>query len=177
MRVVDRIEECRGRGAPIRKEAPLRILVHRIGSADGDWESEHGIGPGLPGLCEWFGHVPYSFLIEPSGEIEQAAPLSRHSWDALGRSAEGISVALRGDFTRLPPTEQQKASLAWLCAKLWSFFGALPIAGHTSLPGSTKHRGKVCPGPLLDLEKIAKDTHAIAESGRRNAVRMVGIAI
>lgn len=154
---------------PARSRNPDKIkyiVNHRVG------------GPGYPDtadelitalLDDWENYVgerccPYWALLEPSGRVVITHPMTRagrHAgkYDAQGRPAgsynpTGIAIGWVGNFSKHAPTAMQWDSgirlNAWALKRLG--LGIPAVYGHDELPGATP--GKVCPGPLLNMDAL-----------------------
>ncbi len=110
---------------------------------------------------EWTGgQMPYSFVVHPSGCIEQALPLGEVGPHALRWSDVTIGVVHIGDFNRHPVPQTQWQASVELVAELCCAFGLQPsrpstapyeVAGHTERPHATRSPDKVCPGRLWGM--------------------------
>lgn len=140
------------------------LMFHRVGWADPrEWESR-GFTIDAAGVRKFYetnpeaakatgGKMPYTFTIDPSGVIEQSWPLGETAWHARRFSIEAIGVALLGDFRIQPPTENALWSAAELTALLTTFWTQLDPVGHSEIQGAVAP-GKVCPGHLLDMDRL-----------------------
>lgn len=168
--------------APLRRWASARrrevseirrVGVHRVG------------GPDWPRLAiplitalrpHWPAQViPYWGLIERSGRLVVTQHLTVISPHAGRFNRDTLGLGVIGDFRVEHPTEHQLLTLLhvaqWCCERLE--LGADAIKGHTELgAGATSTPGKLCPGPLLDLDRLRADLQA----GRGHAQAWGGCA-
>ena len=102
--------------------------------------------------------MPYTFVIDRSGHIEQALKLSDHGPHARAWNSKGIGIGVIGDFRRHSAPAAQYKSLVWLLAVLGGWLGGTSkVFGHDELHDSMGDPLKQCPGELLDMMVLRDD--------------------
>jgi hypothetical protein len=109
------------------------------------------------------GRVPYHFLIDRFGAVEQMVPLGARGTHAKGYNYASVAVAYLGE----QPTPEQLAALVAICSLLVPLNSGLDLVGHTQLPGASADPHKVCPSPHLDLAWLRQAAETAAPSGWR----------
>jgi len=119
------------------------IVLHHSGVA-GDQSAAtianyHVQSNGWPG-------IGYHYLVHPDGLIEYVGDVLTVRYNVASRNKECIGVCLPGDFTSIPPTDQQLAAARALVRFLQGVVPAASVVGHgdialpgweTSCPGAT----------------------------------------
>lgn len=137
------------------------VMVHRI--EDGvDAESVAKFFKTFPKYTG--GQMAYTFVILPSGIIEQALFLDEIGWHGREYSSSHWGVALIGDMRRKPATPEQIIALRWLVLSLTLFAGRshLDVIGHSETARASADPHKDCPGRLLPMNKVRKWLYADA---------------
>lgn len=101
------------------------------------------------------GQMPYTYVVQPGGAIEQALEIYDVGPHALRWSVPTISIVNIGDFNAHKPTPEQWRASVGLAAELSVAFDCEDkIKGHTERPGATRHVGKNCPGRYWDMNQF-----------------------
>jgi hypothetical protein len=85
-------------------------------------------------------------------------------------NADGIGIALAGDFTSARPAPEQMQSLAWLIGDIRRRYGNIPVIGHKDVDVTA------CPGsmfPWAELEGLLETGSAgvtVLFNGRRTKI-------
>jgi hypothetical protein len=125
-----------------------------------------GVGDAA-GIARWYrahprwtgGQMPYTYVIDASGRVEQALDLYEVGPHARRWSSPTVGIAHIGDFNLTAPAELQVATSALLVSELCLSLGLDPagmrdgvhvVAGHTERPGGTR-AAKQCPGRRWDM--------------------------
>ncbi|MEW6540584.1 MAG: peptidoglycan recognition family protein [Bacillota bacterium] len=135
-------------GALPPRASTRRIVVHHTASGDVSIETVHQWHRSHPN--NWAG-VGYHYLLRRNGVIERGRPEHMQGAHAPVANADGIGIALAGDFTSARPAPEQMQSLAWLIGDIRRRYGNIPVIGHKDV-GAT-----ACPGtmfPWAELEKL-----------------------
>lgn len=104
------------------------------------------------------GEMPYAIVIPTNGNIELALEIGDWGPHAARWNAQGIGVAVIGDFTKHKPTEAQVKSSVELSTFFGMWFGGVNSFGHTELPGASSNPKKVCPGEHFPMDFIRKES-------------------
>ena len=94
----------------VPRKATARIILHHTASGDVSAHTVH----------EWhlsrkgFGGIGYHYLVRTDGTIERGRPDHVRGVHASAANADGIGIALTGNFETRPPTTAQMASLVRL---------------------------------------------------------------
>lgn len=180
MVIFDKIAECDDGKPRARELVKLqKLVIHKIGKELG------GTGPEIAAAFRdtskyaagsyTGGQHPYTFIIRVDGSIDQCLGIKDTGPHAKRWNSQSVSVALIGDFTKHPPTDDQWLSLIELCIEFASY--GLTIHGHTELPGSSSDPKKACPGPLLDLDLLRSEVAFRVEERRLSALLDSGVRL
>lgn len=146
------------------------IMMHRVDEGEdaisvAAWFAKNGIASGAGTT-----NMPYMFVITRDGRIQQTAPLAFVTPHGRSWNPRSIGVACIGNFRKnqkggAPPTSQQLDAAAWLCRRLWDYFGKpLKVVGHSSSPGASKWgAAHNCPGDLFPLDSVIEAARALGE--------------
>lgn len=112
--------------------------------------------------------LPYHAVIGPCGELGIWIPHRLEATGALKYNKESLQLGIFGDFRKRLPNASQIMT-ACQVLRNWMYLHRLDtdcIFGHTDLPGATRNKNKVCPGPgVVELLKdcvinsISKDEY------------------
>lgn len=124
------------------------------------------------------GKMPYTFVINPHGRIEQALGIYDVGPHALRWSSNTIGIVNIGDFNKHRPTQDQWVSTIDLTSEILLALGfgvtRTTLAGHTERPNSTKSKYKNCPGKLWDMNSFRD---AVIEAQRERAIQRLSEAV
>jgi N-acetyl-anhydromuramyl-L-alanine amidase AmpD len=118
--------------------------------------------------------IAYAYFVERDGAVFKCLPHDARSWHVGPWNERSIGVCLAYDGGALPPSDEQLAAAADLCAALVSELGLDPnrVLGHRELPGTgyTTVDGKVverkeCPGKAIDMSEFRSQ---VARAARRH---------
>lgn len=161
----NRIAECDdGKLRPRDISKLQKIIVHRI---------EEELGHDAPSLAKAFkdttkfaagsytgGEMPYTFVLCTNGVWEQALALGDIGPHAMRYNAEGVGLAIIGDFRHQIPTAVQWVALVEFCVMLVGWRGQ-PVErclfGHDELPGASSDPNKECPGKHIDMNELRNE--------------------
>lgn len=98
----------------------------------------------------WSG-IGYHYLIRQDGMIERGRPETTMGAHAGPEgNADGIGIALAGNFEIEKPTEKQMESVVYLIKDIIKRYGDLEIIGHRDVMTTA------CPGKLFPIEEVRK---------------------
>lgn len=120
-----------------------QIIVHcsdtkvgqKVTAADIDrWHRKRG-----------FESIGYHFVVQPDGAVECGRPIDEIGAHCKGHNTNSIGICYIGGLdsngkTKDTRTEAQKATIAWLIARLREDFGQLEVYGHKDF-----NKNKACP--------------------------------
>ena len=179
----NRIVECDDGKARPRDIGRIRkVIIHRL---------EEALGQDAPTLAKAFrdtskfaagsytgGEMPYSFVLTKSGVWEQALALGDVGPHAMRYNAEGVGLAVIGDFRHETPTAVQWIALVEFCCQLVNWIG-LPVNeclfGHDELPGASKDQEKECPGRYIDMRELRSEVNLTRLSLAVHSLKGAGV--
>lgn len=179
----NRIVECDdGKFRPRDINRLRKVIVHRI---------EEELGEDAPALAKAFkdttkfaagsytgGEMPYSFVLCKNGVWEQALQLGDVGPHAMRYNADGVGLAVIGDFRHQTPTAVQWIALVEFCTMLVGWMG-VPVEqclfGHDELEGATKDPNKECPGKLIDMNELRNEVRLTLLSQAVYSLKGVGV--
>ena len=151
--LVDCIAACvPAENNPYRIRHPINIryfVLHRINVADKpEAIAKFFRNPG------WHtdGQMPYHFIIDKAGVVSQCAPLSARCPGAKVFNAQGVQIAIVGDFRKHEPTPEQMPALYWLLGNLYAKLNISKTVTHDSDRDAMGDPDKICPGPYLKFD-------------------------
>lgn len=171
---------------PDRTKPTRYIVLHRVlWPVDSGSYAHYGVTPTAEGVAEFYGldlthdgkppmRPPYHLTITPAGDVEQTYRLSQRGAHAAALNQESIGIAVIGDPRCRPVPRAQWYSLIDLLVIVSGLYPDAKIGGHTSVPGATASRGKVCPGRYLDAKMVCRDV-ALARQREGEIERLVGV--
>jgi len=178
MQVEDVIAQCDdGRLRRRDFESVTKLIVHRIGGELGKDAIE--ISKAFQDTRKYKagsytgGHMPYHFVINRAGRVQQALTLGDNAPHAKRYNSTGVAVALIGDFRVYPPSFEQYEALKRF-AGFWRLYG-LEIHGHDELHGASSDPSKACPGHLLPMSKLRSDADEVAAELARAMLEFQGV--
>lgn len=178
MQVEDVIAQCDdGRLRRRDFESVSKLIVHRIGGELGKDAIE--ISKAFQDTRKYKagsytgGHMPYHFVINRDGRVQQALTLGDNAPHAKRYNSTGVAVALIGDFRVYPPSFEQYDALKRF-AGFWRLYG-LEIHGHDELHGASSDPNKACPGHLLPMGKLRSDADEVAAELARGMLEFQGV--
>lgn len=188
--VHNKIPVCHNGIFPTRPWSRItHIVVHRIGRELGTTCEELAAAfkdtstPQSPGSFT-AGQFPYSFFIDPDGEVHQTLYIEDVSWHARRWSYPGLGVAVSGDFRVEPLSPKQYTALVSLCSLLAYFLRVYNLVGHTELKNASRDPEKECPGKFLDMDalrtEVAEKVRGVMELddlGRKLVLNNYGIVV
>ncbi|MGH1502802.1 MAG: peptidoglycan recognition protein family protein [Acidimicrobiales bacterium] len=139
-----------------KRRRTRKIVIHRTGGPDWPKRTEDLIDALLNHPHGWGGKVPYTFFVEATGRIVQAAPIDRVTPHAWKRNPDTLGIAFIGDFRVQMATEIAYRNGGRLVRELRKMFGLSveDITRHDLLSRGSKYPDKKCPGPLLDVAQL-----------------------
>lgn len=157
--IINRIEECDDGRHKKRKGDRIEGITLHMFAVPGIHDAA-GIARFYRMRKEWTGgQMPYTYVVQPTGDIEQALSIFEVGPHALRWSSSTIGVVHIGDFNKHPPTPEQMHASLDLVAELCAAFELDPtgmdddgvpiVAGHTERPRATRAEKKICPGALF----------------------------
>ena len=109
--ILNRIGLCsKGRFKKRHLSDIIGVVVHRIGPVSGVHKGKRWPLSEAETIARFFqnfpaiGKMPYTFVVLPNGDVEQALPLSYRAPGAINLNPNFIQVAVVGDFRKKPPT-------------------------------------------------------------------------
>jgi hypothetical protein len=178
LRLVNRIEECDDGLHKMRPGTSIEGITLHMFAVPSVIDAA-GIASFYRQNRQWTGgQMPYTYVVLPSGVIEQALPIWEIGPHALRWSAPTIGVVHIGDFNKHAPPAEQWASSVDLVAELCSALeldplardagGVHVVAGHTERPRATKAKNKDCPGKLFPLTEYREQ---VRDAQRESAIQ------
>lgn len=152
-------------GALPPRASTRRIVIHHTASGDVSAATVHRWHLNN----KWAG-IGYHYLVRRSGVIERGRPEHMQGAHAPVANADGIGIALAGDFTSARPAPEQMQSLAWLIGDIRRRYGNILVIGHKDVDATA------CPGtmfPWAELEKLLETGSAgvtVLFNGRRTKI-------
>ena len=157
----------------------------------------HRIGPDLGGVRvstalqiaklfhanpDWTGSniMPYTFVICPSGLIEQALDLrviSPHAWH---RNTDTLGIAVIGDHRKEQPPSPQVDALVAICCAFVDWLGSSVqdvVFGHDELPEGSSDKTKECPGRNLPMHVVRLEVHELLRSRGHKTLIQAGVTL
>ena len=130
--------------------APTGIAIHHFAHDYPDNWTVEGIALDVAGYHtgqQKWPTIGYYAIIAPNGDIAICNSRDTASYHVAGRNHELLGIALSGDFSKHPPTDEQIASFNWWynCYEV-----GLPVKGHKDWALSPTS----CPGEWLDITKL-----------------------
>lgn len=183
------IDACGGRHSKVRDIDEIKyIVIHRFGWNDLRDYDANGISPNALGAYKFYqsngeayiatgGRFPYTFMVGQGGLVWQTSDIGVVTPHAMRWNVPGLGIACFGDFTLLPPTNEQMGALTELLAALVRYLGDVKVVGHTELPGSTRDPNKDCPGRNLNMDKLRSSISNMNDGLAAQSLIRLGIAI
>lgn len=135
-----------------RANAPEALLIHRCAVGTNTSDTLRAFEGAWPEAAQVTNRkMPYTFCVEPDGDIVQCTPLGKVTPHARSWNQRGIGIAALGDFRRSTPPDVQWYATAVLVATLKAHYGFVSVMGHDEAPGSTSDASKQCPGALWHM--------------------------
>jgi hypothetical protein len=140
---------------------------------DGDYDSKRAQieawrQSGVPDSVRARAFVPYTFLINPAGEIHQMLPLGASGAHARGFNQSGYGIAFLGDFRVEPPSAAQLeagvATAVALIRQLRLPIDHLKLLGHDDARAAIGQGPKQCPGAEFPLSDLCQRIRRSAQS-------------
>ena len=157
--------------------AKSMLILHRFSLDHPAVEKEHRIGDDWLGGSIMLGRYPatgagcttksthrcpYHLLIRTDGVIDHLLPVFLVAHHARKWNRASIGVAVVGDFRSDAPTTQQWHTVTQLAAVFHAI--GFDVWGHTELREASHDPAKVCPGPLMPMQRLRSEAGKIARS-------------
>ena len=175
MTIIDRIAESSdGTRTYVDLLTRSLMVIHRCELGDTAEDIAHAYRTRPSAAAVTGGEMPYTFVVQRDGVIEQALLLSDVGPHARRWSPRGFGVAVIGDFRMREPSPAQWEAVRALGHVCTGFLGGCGrIVAHDELEGGMSDATKACPGSWFGMARM-RDEIRQADTMR---IRCAGLRI